>query len=128
MVSVLGLRRAVTSDSTVFAQDSISQKTLAAVCHDHFQHICFTSRVMKGELPSWADRDTPSSMRSSGRHCRSRGVSAPWELAGARGPRQAGRGSAAQRTLFKCSIGEGLKFTQGHRGCDNYNHRFLAPQ
>lgn len=30
----------------------------------------------------------------------------------------------AQQRLFKCSIGEGLKFTQGHRGCDNYNHRF----
>lgn len=30
--------------------------------------------------------------------------------------------------LFKCSIGEGLKFMQGHWGCDNYNHRFLAPQ
>ena len=53
-----------------------------------------------------------------------RAVPAPWEPPGL-GARRAGRGlCGAQRRLFKCSIGEGLKFTQGHRGCDNYNHRF----
>lgn len=38
------------------------------------------------------------------------------------------RSPASRCRLFKCSIGEGLKFMQGHWGCDNYNHRFLAPQ
>lgn len=35
---------------------------------------------------------------------------------------------ASRYRLFKCSIGERLKFMQGHWGCDNYNHRFLALQ
>lgn len=38
------------------------------------------------------------------------------------------RRTASRYRLFKCSIGERLKFMQGHWGCDNYNHRFLAWQ
>lgn len=50
----------------------------------------------------------------------------PQGAAGLGAGRRAGAPRCAAKA-FKCSIGEGLKFTQGHRGCDNYNHS-LAPQ